>query len=251
MNPTALPPKRPVPNDAPAGREPVSELARRIETRMLALGLSKKALAARAGIARQTLYTILDMGRDGDDRMPRVNTLVALAEALRVHPFWLVDGLFANVVVDAALAQPQQGDRAGLVRDVTYPGGAMVAPGSHFTKVWRVQNLGNTPWRQRKLVCWDEQIEAFLRAGSRRLPIGQRLRPDRTELLVPATPPGGVVELSMGFTAPTETGTVISYWVGTLADGRPCFGEDAGLEVCVHVTTLAETRAFRPQHRPA
>lgn len=226
----------------------VSEFTRRIEARMQALGMNKKELATRAGIARQTLYTILDMGQSDDDRMPRVSTLLALAGALQVHPFWLVDGLFANVVVPASLNQEVRGDRAGFVEDVTFPGGALVAPGAHFVKVWRVQNLGNEIWKGRKLVCRDDALAVTLRQTGEVLPIGKRLIPDALELPVPTTPPGGVVELAMGFTAPMAAGMLVSYWLGTFADGTPCFGEDAGLEVLVNVTTLGASRAFRSKN---
>ncbi len=51
-------------------------------------GLSQEALALRTGLNRDTIYKI-EMGR----RSPRLGTLLVLADALRVGPCDLLDGL--------------------------------------------------------------------------------------------------------------------------------------------------------------
>lgn len=108
--------------------ESVSEFNKRIEFRMRELGMTKKDLAEKAGISRQSLYSILQLGTEGDPAMPKIKTMLALADALKMHPFWLVDGLFCNVYIPPSLDALTQGDRAGFVTDVNYPDGTLVAP---------------------------------------------------------------------------------------------------------------------------
>ena len=57
-------------------------LASYVIQRTAALGLSGSALCRTAQISRQTLHTLLN----APDKMPTLPTLLALANALQVHP---------------------------------------------------------------------------------------------------------------------------------------------------------------------
>lgn len=46
-----------------------------------------------------------------------------------------------------------QGYDARYVKDITYPDGSEVAPGSEFIKTWRVANTGVWTWNEK--VCVD------------------------------------------------------------------------------------------------
>lgn len=227
----------------------VSEFTKRIEFRMRELGMTKKDLAEKAGISRQSLYSILQLGTEGDPAMPKIKTMLALADALKMHPFWLVDGLFCNVYVPPSLDAMTRGDRAGFVTDVNYPDGTLVAPGMHFTKTWRVQNVGDEPWLKgsRKLLCWDEEVVVTSKRTGKPLHVAGRLVADAQEIALQKDMAiGEVFELSMGFTAPKTNGVVISYWVVAKPDGSLCYEESAGIWCMVRVSDFADTIAFTP-----
>jgi transcriptional regulator with XRE-family HTH domain len=227
----------------------VSEFTKRIEFRMRELGMTKKDLAEKAGISRQSLYSILQLGTEGDPAMPKIKTMLALADALKMHPFWLVDGLFCNVYVPPSVDEQVKGDRAGFVYDLSYPDGSLVAPGQHFVKKWLLQNVGDVAWLKdsRKLVCWDEEIVVTSKRTGTLLHVAGRLTPDAEEIQLPSDiAAGGVFEMSMGFTAPKTNGMVMSYWVPVNTDGSLCYGESTGIWCMVRVSEFADTIAFKP-----
>jgi DNA-binding XRE family transcriptional regulator len=229
--------------------ETVSEFTKRIEFRMRELGMTKKDLAEKAGISRQSLYSILQLGTEGDPAMPKIKTMLGLANALKMHPFWLVDGLFCNVHIPVSIAEQVQGDRAGYVVDVDYPDGSLVAPGMHFVKTWCIQNLSNEPWPRdsRKLVCWDEEVVVTSKRTGKSLHACGRLLPDAQEIqLEKDIAPGEVFNLKMGFTAPKTNGMVISYWMPVRPDGEPLYNEDSAVWCMVRVSDFADTIAFTP-----
>jgi hypothetical protein len=71
------------------------------------------------------------------------------------------------------------GDKSRFIRDVTIPDGSILQPGERFEKVWEIQNVGSTPWRDRSL----RRIGAC--SGPGRL-ISDPLYP------IPATKPGNL-----------------------------------------------------------
>lgn len=62
-------------------------LGSEVRRRRLALGLTQEALAERSGLSPHHLSTL-----ENDHRDPRVSTLIAVANALRVCPGSLLDG---------------------------------------------------------------------------------------------------------------------------------------------------------------
>lgn len=221
--------------------------AERVLRRAANLGLTKKELAARAALSRQTLDNVLQLGEQGDAAMPSVRTLLALAMGLRVHPYWLVEGLMAHVRVSMHLQAMMQGDRAGYVRDVSCPDACLVAPGTHFFKSWSAQVLGGQVWQGRKLVCWDDQlkVQATTLAGAD-VPV-RWLVPDAREVKLDTAAGSDIIDGGVGFTAPMEPGVAVSHWLPTFADGTPAFSESAGIWVVVIVEPDAARRAAFPQ----
>ena len=204
--------------------------AQRVLRRAEGLGYTKKELAARAGLSRQTLDNVLQLGSHGDaDMMPSVRTLLSLATALKVHPYWLVEGLMAHARVSMHLKALMQGDRVGFVEDISCPDACVVAPGEHFYKAWSAQNLNEQAWEGRRVVCWDDRVEVrALSFDGTEGPV-QRLIPDVREMILDGVPPGGVFGDALGFNGPP--------------DARPCSVVlDAGGQPTVN---LASTRALR------
>lgn len=214
---------------------PRENLAGYMLQRMHALGLSQTQLCTDARISRQTLHSMLN----APHKLPALQTVFSLAQVLQVHPLRLLLLLCDQQVQQGqAPLRRMQGDKSAFVRDVTHPDGELVLPGQRFTKVWELQNVGQVPWQNRWLQCMDEDIVVYANNEST-LRIAQPLRPDQARLPVPFTRPGDVARLSASFHAPTEAGTVLSYWKMAFEDGTLCFPAAHGVWVKVQVTSLA------------
>jgi lambda repressor-like predicted transcriptional regulator len=200
------------------------------------LGLNLSTLSQKSGLGRQTLY---DLARI-PEKLPTLQTVVALADVLQVHPLRILHLVFEAVPIKPAVKRAQQqGDRSAFVRDVSVPDGALVLPGQRFTKIWELQNAGSVPWEGRFLQCVDEEVVVTTRTGET-LHLAHNLVPDQQRIPVPTTAPGATLQLSMDFTAPQQPGTVLSYWKSVFADGSLCFPDSAGLWVMVRVSTLTQ-----------
>ena len=208
-----------------------------VRRRIQELGLNMSELGRRARLSRQTLH---DLGQR-PDKLPSLNTVVALADVLQVHPMRLLQLLFEATPLRASVARDAaKGDRSAFVRDVNYPDGELVLPGQHFVKTWELQNVGSQVWENRRLVCQDEDIVVFSQTGER-LHLGANLIPDQPDLPIPRTLPGDKVQVSMGFTAPQSPATVLSYWKSFDAEGCVCFPDARGVWVKVRINALAHS----------
>ena len=93
--------------------------------------------------------------------------------------------------------------RAEFIRDVTYPDGTYVVPGSAFTKTWRLRNVGTQ--------AWDSKTKLVYVAGD---PI------NAVSVNIPHyVAPGSTVDVSVNLTAPTYGGSVSGQWMLQSADG--------------------------------
>ncbi|MEY2892752.1 MAG: hypothetical protein RJA98_2660 [Pseudomonadota bacterium] len=199
----------------------VSEFAQRILQRAEQLGLNKLQLAKKAELSRQTLETTLQFSSRGDNTMPSMNTFLRLGHALRVHPAWLIEGLFCNVVVPMRIDVKMNAARSPNVEDINFPDGALVAPGSVFTKSWRVRNHSARAWQGLKLVCLDQRLVVISKRTGEPLYAADHLRADAVDMPLPDLLPCEGCEVHMGFTAPATNGTVISRWEAQTRDGAP------------------------------
>jgi transcriptional regulator with XRE-family HTH domain len=202
-------------------------------------GLSLSEVCRRAGISRQTLYTLNQV----PDKLPALQTVVSLAEVLHVHPIRLLQLVFDELPLTSQVKQKQaRGDHSAFVQE-TIPDGTIVLYGERFTKEWQLQNVGRVPWEGRFLQCMDEEIVVYTRTGET-LRIAEKLKPDVMRIAVPSTGPGCSVKLVVNFTAPTMPGNFLSYWKSVFEDGTLCFPQAQGLSVMVRVSTMA-TGAFK------
>lgn len=216
-----------------------------VRSRANALGLSQTELCRQAGISRQTLHTLNTLTTE-KQKLPTLQTLLALAKALQVHPIRLLHLLCDDhpELITPPRRQRPRGDQSAFVRDVTYPDGDLVLPGQRFTKTWELQNVGQVVWVDRHLQCMDEDIVVYMRSGEQ-LHLAQSLVPAVPRIPVPTTPPGQTVQLSVEFMAPSMPCTVMSYWKSVFADGTPCISTGSGVWVKVVVTSLATAASER------
>ena len=82
-------------------RETVARFRQRLQQVLRDGGLSQAAFARRIGLDRSTLSQLLD---EGQDRLPRAETIVAIAEAAQVSVDWLL-GLTQSGSVGPELVQ--------------------------------------------------------------------------------------------------------------------------------------------------
>jgi len=125
------------------------------------LGRPLSAIARDAGLSRAHLYELAS----GSAQDPSARTLVRLAHALQVSPL-LLFRYFAEiaapsltranwVATNRAVGLIDSSDVAAFNADTTMPDHAVVLPGEAFRKVWEIQNLGQRPWRGRRLARVD------------------------------------------------------------------------------------------------
>merc|ERR1719399_1352024 len=115
---------------------------------------------------------------------------------------------------------------ARFVRDVTIFDGTQMAPGTPFTKIWRLKNVGEVPWPP----------------GTRMLFVGGDQM--TTEMSVPlsrSTPvmPGEEVDVAVEMAAPDDLGRYLGYWRLVGPYGRRKFGQ----RVWVHVQVVDPSSA--------
>ena len=88
-------------------------------------------------------------------------------------------------------------DAASFISDVTYPDGSIVAPGSPFTKIWRVRNSGTCTWNTNYDLVY----------------VGGERFSSPSAVAVPGTvAPGQTVDLAVDLVSPTRSGSYTGYW---------------------------------------
>lgn len=109
---------------------------------------------------------------------------------------FILAGLLITQAVPHAMAATLC-DSAQFVSDLTAPDGAAFAPGAAFTKTWRLVNSGTCTWTTSYNLVWvgGDPLGAPL---SVKLPVD--------------VPPGQIVDVSVGLTAPMVSGHYKGLW---------------------------------------
>ena len=94
--------------------------------------------------------------------------------------------------------QPVVRECASFVADVTIADGSYVAPGSTFTKTWRIRNNGTTTWTTNYKLVFVSGTQ-MAKQSSVNLPYNVM--------------PGQTVDISVQMTAPAEAGSYKSNWM--------------------------------------
>lgn len=118
-------------------------------------------------------------------------------------------------------------DGSRFVRDVTVPDGSIFEPGEPIEKVWEIQNIGSTPWRNRSLQ----------RVGTAR---GRGQINSEPTSPIPDTPPGKLCLIRMNLTAPTQPGSYYAEWKMVDSDGHLCFPKLTPLFLRIDVVVTRE-----------
>ncbi len=118
---------------------------------------------------------------------------------------------------------PEPCNRAQFVRDVTVPDGTEFAPGTAFTKTWRLKNVGTCTWQNYSLVF--DHGDAM--GGPPSQPI-------------PVVAPGQEVDISVDLVAPNSPGAYRGYWRLRDNQGR-VFGLTTGVPFWVDIKVVNPT----------
>ncbi len=118
------------------------------------------------------------------------------------------DILYARIVAEAAPPPPAGISDSKFVADVTVPDDTLMQPGQSFRKTWRARNSGTRPWG----------------SGFKLEFIGGVNMGTQLSVPLPATPPGGVAEISLDMIAPVAPGTHFADYRMKDEKGMP-FGE--------------------------
>jgi len=94
---------------------------------------------------------------------------------------------------------------AAYVKDMSVPDGTTFSPGAHFTKTWRLQNIGTC--------AWTTSYALVFSSGD---PMGQTIAVD----LPTSVYPDQVVDLSVNLVAPSSEGAHRGYWGLRSASGN-------------------------------
>ena len=105
--------------------------------------------------------------------------------------------LTAFPALGAGTARASACDWAGFVADVTVPDGTFYAPGTTFTKTWRLKNIGYCPWNVSYALVFDS---------------GEKMGAPTVVNFPKNVSPGETVDLSVDMTAPSSAGHYRSYW---------------------------------------
>lgn len=88
-------------------------------------------------------------------------------------------------------------DWAAYVKDITIPDGTILAPGTQFTKTWRLQNIGTCTWTTSYDLVFSS---GELMSGSTAISLPKTVYPDQ------------VVDVSVNLRAPATEGQHRGYW---------------------------------------
>ena len=88
-----------------------------------------------------------------------------------------------------------------------------------FRHEWMIRNAGKVTWRSRKLKMINQA--------------DVRPRPVEEEIIIPDTPPGETVKVSVEIDGRGFEGTYVCKWIMIDRDGVNCFPDDNGLDVTV------------------
>ncbi len=209
------------------------ELAHFIKLSLKDAGLTQKEAARRAGISRQSLIKIIN----GEVSQVKLLTLIKLANVLNVHALHLLRKFFEDVPIYKDHPSLYPRDFSGFVRDITIPDDSMVGPGEEFEKIWEIQNLGDTAWERRRLVCADTYFNAGASGPNIPVTLGA-LTPLSSEVPIATTKPGGKVQVAVRLRAPKYPCSTISYWKMVDHNNEFCFPELLGLYCRVIVVKI-------------
>lgn len=116
-------------------------------------------------------------------------------------------------------------DSAAFISDVTIPDGTQFAPGTAFTKTWRLKNYGTCTWSKDYAIV---------------LTSGNGMNGASPQKLIASIAPGYSSDISISLVAPTQPGSYSGYWQMRNAAGT-AFGDQFYVEIVVSGSVTTTT----------
>ena len=116
-------------------------------------------------------------------------------------------------------------NRAEFVKDITVPDGTSFAPGTTFTKTWRLKNTGSCTWTTKYAVVFVSGNQ--MNGANTPLPIN--------------VPPNQSVDASVVMIAPGGNGSYKGNWMLSNGTNRFGIGQDASKTFWVSINVVAPT----------
>lgn len=130
-----------------------------------------------------------------------------------------------------ATSTPDPCNWASFVGDITIPDGTTMAPGTTFTKIWRIKNVGSCTWNQ-------EYDLVFVR--------GDRMDAPESLPIPRLVTPGDSVDLAITMRAPQRYGDYRGFWMLQSPSGdRFGLGPAANLTFWTSLTVLETFSDYR------
>lgn len=145
-------------------------------------------------VAAQLTKTALSMPTATNTEQPTATATVALPTATAT----LLVTQGTGLATSTATLAPNP-NKMEFISDITIPDGQVIPPGAKFVKTWKVKNIGNTTWTNTyriRLYAGD-----LLGASSANILLGKEVKPNEE------------TEISIEFTAPTNSGEYLSMWI--------------------------------------
>jgi len=101
------------------------------------------------------------------------------------------------ILQPTAVPAPVPCNWAQYVADVTYPDGSTIKQNVPFQKIWRMKNIGSCTWTPGYSLVF---VSGYNMSGSISTPINVTV------------PPGGVADIGINLTSPTQPGNYTSYY---------------------------------------
>lgn len=175
---------------------------------------------------------------------PKMSYFIKLGQAMQVHPVALLalkwQQLRFNDSCTNNTKEPNLDlgghdchDKSAFITE-TIPDGSIIPAGATFTKTWVIQNVGNSIWQDRQLICTEQSVKTPCPVD---IVDDIKLIPAQKTIDIPTVYPYQNIALSVDFVAPKVAGSYISYWKMTDSAGRLCFLNGHGLSVNIMVLT--------------
>ncbi len=123
---------------------------------------------------------------------------------------------------------PRPCNQATFVADATIPDGTELPPGNHFTKVWRLKNIGTCSWTTDYALVFDS---------------GDQMGGPAVQQLTKVVNPGETVDISVDLIAPNSAGSYRGYWRLRDAGGN-IFGLSSGNAFWVDIKVVPSAPTF-------
>lgn len=136
---------------------------------------------------------ISGMPTESNDQSP---TLTPVAPSPTETPYVITATPIINTPTPTSAPNPT--DKAEFVKDVTIPDGTQYAPGTKFTKTWRLKNVGQATWTTNYDLVF---VSGNAMDGKAAIPLASSVKPGET------------IDVSVELKAPEKEGNYAGYWM--------------------------------------